>query len=892
MRRLAGFAAYFHHPAARDALIFLALIALSAIMMWPWVLHLRDAMSDRGDAYAIVYWLWWDYHQTFHNPVNLFHATAFYPYRYTMAFTENDYGVALLCFPLFALGLHPMTVHSIATFLAFPFAGYGMFRLTRTLTGRRYAAWVAAIVFAFLPYHFQRLPHLHLLMTAWLPLTLEALVLFARQPTRRRAVWLIVAFTMNALTAVTWLILSLIPLLLSLVLLIVWYRLYRNRVFWIRFAGASLVGVIGLLPFLFPFYRVHNLYGFVRSADDVNKLSADPIHWLAISGRNKLWVGLGGDAARDEFTLFPGFIPPLLALMAVLVVAPIKQQQWFNSSRRVSAKAWRRFQRYAPTILDCSACAFLIVALLAIGWNGIHFNWFGHELFGITDPVRPLMFCVFTLIIRSAIAPPEFFLRFANVKKFGSMIIASPFSLPLAIAGIWGLTGFLGSFGMHFVFHRTLYNYVPLFQSMRAPVRWATICYVGLALAAGIGAERLKDAISRRDLKLKAVLCVAIVILILFEQRVAPIEFVRGEVEPDAITLRLKTLPMSGGIVELPAERDNYAYYRYMLRGADHGRPFVTASASFAPPIVQDIEALTLERPIPQGLLDLFERIPVSYLVVHRSLLNSEGDYAIENFLSQATKSGRLKFINSFGDEHSPDELYALTKTEPEAKPEATRDIAPSERFLFQQYADILNREPSLAEAQQWGERVRSCRNDQSCVHDPAAAEDLALLQSPEFHNKGGLIFNLYRIAFARRPSYAEWARDRQELALHGYDSFAEEWMKRPEFLERYPASLNIDGFSARLAQAGDPQIRLKGSSPRSLNRAQKLFALASASPAAVKDNESFVALCYFIFLNREPDREGIRFWAEKLQHGGDETVVIRGFIYANEYRSRLRPNS
>lgn len=885
--RLDRLTSYFRTPFSREAVIFLALVALTALMMWPWVFHIRDAMSDRGDAYAIVYWLWWDFHQTFHDPVNLFHATAFYPYRYTMAFTENNYGVALLCFPLFVLGLAPMTVHSIATFLAFPFSGYGMFRLTRTLTGRPYAAWVAAIVFAFLPYHFQRLPHLHLLVTAWLPLTLEALVLFARQPTRRRAIWLIVAFTMNALTAVTWLILSVIPLLLTLALLVFWYRLYRNRVFWIRLAGAALVGFIGLLPFLLPYYRVHNLYGFVRSADDVTRLSADPIHWLAISGRNKLWVGLGGNAARDEFTLFPGFIPPLLAWMAVFVIRPIKQQQWLKP-RKLSAKGRRRLQRYATTILDCLACLFLVVALLTIGWNGMHFKWFGHELFQITDPVRLLIFCVFTLIVRSIITPPEFFLRFANLEKFGSMIKASPFSLPLAIAGIWGLSGFLGSFGMHFVFHRALYNYVPLFKSMRAPVRWATICYVGLALAAGIGAARLKDAISRRNLKLQTVLCVAVVILILFEQRVAPIEFVHGEVEPDAITLRLKTLPMAGGIVELPAEKDNYAYYRYMLRGADHGRPFVTASASFAPPLVQDIETLTSERPIPDALLDLFERIPASYLVVHRSLLNAETDYAIETFVTRATQSGRLRLINGFGHDRSADELYAVTKIEPEAKQESARGIAQSNLFIRQQYGDILNREPSLAEARQWAERLSGCRKDNNCGVEPAATQDLALLQSAEFQNNGGLIFNLYRITLARNPQYNEWAHDRKQLALLGYNSFAEEWMKRPEFLARYPASLNINQFVATLAQAAGRN--LKGTGESWPNRAQALFAFASATPSPVEDNESFVTLCYFIFLNRHADSEGLRFWALNVEQGHDKTAVIRGFLYSKEYRARFQP--
>ena len=66
---------------AREILIFVGFLTLTVLMTWPWALHLRDAVSDRGDPYSIAYWLWWDYHQTFHDPRNLFQATAFYPYK-------------------------------------------------------------------------------------------------------------------------------------------------------------------------------------------------------------------------------------------------------------------------------------------------------------------------------------------------------------------------------------------------------------------------------------------------------------------------------------------------------------------------------------------------------------------------------------------------------------------------------------------------------------------------------------------------------------------------------------------------------------------------------------------------------------------------------------------
>ena len=106
---------FLRRPLAREILIFIAFCALTAVMTWPWILHLRDAVADKGDPYMIAWTLWWDFHQTFHHPLHLFDANVFYPYRYTLAFSENDYGIALLFFPLFAIGLRPLTVHAIAT---------------------------------------------------------------------------------------------------------------------------------------------------------------------------------------------------------------------------------------------------------------------------------------------------------------------------------------------------------------------------------------------------------------------------------------------------------------------------------------------------------------------------------------------------------------------------------------------------------------------------------------------------------------------------------------------------------------------------------------------------------------------------------------------------------
>ncbi|HKC24505.1 MAG TPA: hypothetical protein VKF32_07165, partial [Thermoanaerobaculia bacterium] len=72
----------------RELLVFAAFAALTVLMTWPWVTHVRDAVSDPGDPYLNSWIMYWDFHQTFHDPLRLFDGNVFYPYRYSLAFSE------------------------------------------------------------------------------------------------------------------------------------------------------------------------------------------------------------------------------------------------------------------------------------------------------------------------------------------------------------------------------------------------------------------------------------------------------------------------------------------------------------------------------------------------------------------------------------------------------------------------------------------------------------------------------------------------------------------------------------------------------------------------------------------------------------------------------------
>jgi hypothetical protein len=153
---------------------------------------------------------------------------------------------------------------------------------------------------------------------------------------------------------------------------------------------------------------------------------------------------------------------------------------------------------------------------------------------------------------------------------------------------------------------------------------------------------------------------------LLFELHASPMPFIHGDRFSGGVTQALKTMPMRGGVLELPSmpQPPFYSWHLSMLRSVDHGHPVIFAASSFTPYLTMKIHGLASGPTLSQEFLDLIEEVPVSYIVVRTQLFTSEQQPVFQKFLSEARESGRLKLVGSY----DKDELYAVTKTEPEVR--------------------------------------------------------------------------------------------------------------------------------------------------------------------------------------------------------------------------------
>ena len=563
--------------------------------------------------------------------------------------------------------------------------------------------------------------------------------------------------------------------------------------------------------------------------------------------------------------LFPGLLAPLLA-MAALQFGP-------QTSARM------RIERRLLQLLDFIIVAAAIIAALAIGYGDRIYKVFGLRVLRLTD--RSVSEAAAVLLVAIGLKVglwlTSLIRRRRELSLAGRANLANDpkftFREAIGVGAIWAVAGFLSSLGANFFFNRWLHDYLLLFQSIRLPSRAAMVCYLGLAVLAGIGALRLADGLGKlvSHRHLKAGVFVVIALAFLFELHASPLRIERGEVDPSTLALRLRQTPMSGGLVELPSTESDVNRHFYMLRAADHGRPLVNATSSFTSPLTDQINKMTVGTIAP-NFIDLLEKIPASYLVIHNDRLLPGWQTEYEVFLTRALVSGRLRFINRF-DGH--DDLYALVKNEPEAKSEATLPFSLTSREL-----SALIRE------------------------DPV---NVVAVSPAKFQT----LYRIYLASEAAMPRYAEFMKDAESITrgviLESEDQdqiiddnlrkFAETWRRTNSFVRSFGQLTEMQFVDKLLTNAG---IKIDASERTTLiddlanhreTRAGALLKIANDERFVEKENDrSLLLLHYFGYLRRNPgdppdsDLRGFNFWLRELAQHHDAGKISSAFKSSIEY--------
>ena len=122
------------------------------------------------DPLLNVWTLTWDTTTLLHAPTHLWQAPLLYPNKLTLSYSENLLGEAMLFAPFFLITHNPVFAYNMVFYLTFLLCGINMYILARAFTGKPFAAFVAALIYAFAPYRIGQIDHIHVIAGEWIPL--------------------------------------------------------------------------------------------------------------------------------------------------------------------------------------------------------------------------------------------------------------------------------------------------------------------------------------------------------------------------------------------------------------------------------------------------------------------------------------------------------------------------------------------------------------------------------------------------------------------------------------------------------------------------------------------------------------------------------------------------
>jgi hypothetical protein len=254
--------------------------------------------------------------------------------------------------------------------------------------------------------------------------------------------------------------------------------------------------------------------------------------------------------------------------------------------------------------------------------------------------------------------------------------------------------------------------------------------------------------------------------------------------------------------------------------------------------------------------------------------------------------------------------------------------------FVYQHYADFLNRVPDEAGLDFWTRQITDCGSDQTCVELKRINVSAAFFLSIEFQETGYLVYRTYKAAYGNLAGAPiplrlnEFLPDTRQIGQGvvvgqaGWEQvlennkqiFAENLVARSRFTDSHSTALTPAAFvdtlfmnAAVLPTVAERTAAINefggaGNTSNAPARARALRRVAEHSTLKQQEfNKAFVLMQYFGYLRRNPndppepmlDFGGYNFWLAKLDQFNGNFVnadMVKAFIVSAEYRQRFGP--
>ena len=635
--------------------------AVALVFTWPLAAGLtRDIPWDLGDSLLNAWILAWDADRVLRflggdlgALRNFWNANIFYPERLTLAYSEHLFAQAIQILPVYALTGNVILSYNLLFLSTFVLSGLGMYLFVREITGSARAGLVAGLIYAFAPYRVLQFSHLQVISSQWMPFVLYGLRRYFDTRGTRPLIGAGAALVAQNLSN-GYFLLFFAPFVVAYVLFeIATRKLWYDTRVWMGLSAMAVAVAAVTLPFLLPYLELRNLGFGPRALSEVRGFSADVFSYWTSPAESRMWGSVIRAHPKPEGDLFPTIAALFLGAFGIATSISLA---WAHARTRPAAP-----QRLTPVfwlLLAAIVVYAVFVLLVLLGQGFTHIGPLPVSVRNLWRTARVFAILCGLLLVVSPRARAFAREWIRSIAAFALLATIAAFLMSLGpeMRSNGRLIGEVGPY--HF-----FYYYVPGFDGLRVPARFAMLVMLFLSIAAGLGAA----AIERR-FRHGATAALALGAFAVAEAFAAPIG-INGTIaegryampparvftgdEVPGVYRFLKSLPAPGTVVvEFPFGEWVYER-RYVFYSTAHWHPLLNGFSGHFPQSY-NLNATLLRHPIeyPDPSWETLMRSGATHAIVHGAYYRDDEGERIGTWL--AGKGARLL------GEFDGDKLFAL----------------------------------------------------------------------------------------------------------------------------------------------------------------------------------------------------------------------------------------
>jgi hypothetical protein len=591
--------------------VFFLSSAILFLLAYPLTVQLGHAVFPQGADTDLNLWLFgWDTYAAWHRPLSIFDGNIYHPQRFTLAYSENMIGSALLVSPIVWATGNVVLALNVSQLLSVPLCAAGAYVLARRIGLEARGALIAAMVFAFSTPRFFRIAQPHLTAVQWLPFCLAFLHQYFDTGRARELRWALAFFTLQALTSGHGGVLT----ALAVAMYLVWRFALGEPVTPLRrVRDIGLVGVLLLavnIALMLPYRAVQQEMGLRRSLGEAVTFSPNRESFLATPSRIDAWLlgKLTGDPRmtdRAKAVLFPGFIPLALGAVGVLGIG--------RRPGRTAIKRDTRALRWLSWLLEAVLLVAVALAVTAFIAGPFRIRFGSIAMVSVRNLTR-------ASLIVAAVAAARLALRRRVPLDLDGRVVRLALRVrewsrrrrgdALAFYVLLGIVSLWMALGPPFHLYTLVHDW-PGFSFIRVPTRLTMLTVLAVAILAGAGLERITRARTKSWRTAATALCVA---LFVAESAAFPLITQPYAVEIPAVDRWLAAQSKPFVVAEVPDEEHWQSVY--MLHSMAHWQKTIHGYSGMRPPLNQELYDALLDFPDTNSLTRLLD-VGVTHLIVH-----------------------------------------------------------------------------------------------------------------------------------------------------------------------------------------------------------------------------------------------------------------------------------